>query len=312
MGECRWSLQALSERVVWDWLDRWRGGLTGGNNGSEKKMKKKKRERERDNTPNNRCVLGSDPARDKCCDVIWDGGGQGAQPGLAVVDVTWYEARKTHRGGWVGCGVRVGGGSLSSFSLSLFLTHARTQTSAVCLIHCCLPRSVNLICPTMLPPTFPRSLILSCPFSIPLSLIFFLAPALSRFPPSGLVSLSRSAEQRAWVRLQTSLQWIDKNRALVTAAGWREGKERVEMKIRESKRLGGGEKGGWNTRRNENRRVKRKLERVGQKGGGRARWPRGVLGAARRGVWRMWTICEWTVCHTASIWGESTRTVACC
>ena len=68
----------------------------------------------------------------------------------------------------------------------------------------------------------------------------FLAPALSRFPPSGLVSLSRSAEQRAWVRLQTSLQWIDKNRALVTAAGWREGKERVEMKIRESKRLGGG------------------------------------------------------------------------
>lgn len=54
--------------------------------------------------------------------------------------------------------------------------------------------------------------------------------------PQWAVSLSRSAEQRAWVRLQTSLQWIDKNRALVTAAGWRERKEREEIEIRESKR----------------------------------------------------------------------------
>lgn len=59
--------------------------------------------------------------------------------------------------------------------------------------------------------------------------------------PQWAVSLSRSAEQRAWVRLQTSLQWIDKNRALVTAAGWRGGKEREEIEIRESKR---GEKRG--------------------------------------------------------------------
>lgn len=35
--------------------------------------------------------------------VMWSGTGQGAQPGLPVVDVTWYEARKTHwRGGMAG------------------------------------------------------------------------------------------------------------------------------------------------------------------------------------------------------------------
>lgn len=123
-----------------------------------------------------------------------------------------------------------------SFSLSRFLTHARTQTSAVCPIHRRLPCSVNLICPAMLPPTFPRSLILSCPFSTPLSLIFFLAPALSRFSPQWAVSLSRSAEQRARVRLQPSLQRTDKNRALVTAAGWRAREEGEEMEIGEAKR----------------------------------------------------------------------------
>ena len=184
MGEYRWSLQALSERVVWDWLDRWRGGLTGGNNGSEKKMKKKKKERERETTHQTTDVCWGVTLLVTSA-VMWSGTGQGAQPGLPVADVTWYEARKTHwRGGWLDQSPLLF--SLSSFSLSLPLTHARTQTSAVCLIHCCLPRSVNLICPTMLPPTFLCSLILSCPFSIPLSLIFFLAPAPSRFPPSGL------------------------------------------------------------------------------------------------------------------------------
>lgn len=150
----------------------------------QKRKWKKEIKKERDNTPNNRCVLGSDPARDKCCDVIWDGAGSTAWPACRWCDLIWSQEDALEGGdGWTKAPFLF---SLSSFSLSLLLTHARTQTSAVCLIHCCLPRSVNLICPTMLPPTFLRSLILSCPFSIPLSLIFFLAPALSRFPPSGL------------------------------------------------------------------------------------------------------------------------------
>lgn len=183
MGEYRWSLQALSERVVWDWLDRWRGGLTGGNNGSEKKMKKRNKKRERQHTKQQMCA-GEWPCS---WQVLWCDLGRGREHSLACLSLMWPDMKP---------GRRTGGGdgwteapflfSRSSFSLSLLLTHARTQTSAVCLIHCCLPRSVNLICPTMLPPTFLRSLILSCPFSIPLSLIFFLAPALSRFPPSGL------------------------------------------------------------------------------------------------------------------------------
>lgn len=135
----------------------------------------------------------------QCCDVVICG--WAAMPGLAVVDVTWYDARKMHgwgRGDW----------TKALFYFCLFfisLSHTCTQTSSLCPIHCRLPCSVNLICPTMLPPTFLRSLILSCSFSIPLSLIFFLTPALSRFP-QWAVSLSRSAEQRAWVRLHTGLQ----------------------------------------------------------------------------------------------------------
>lgn len=62
----------------------------------ETAVQKRKRKRKRDNTPNNRCVLESDPARDSA--VMWSGTGQGAMPGLAVVDVTWYDARKTHGG----------------------------------------------------------------------------------------------------------------------------------------------------------------------------------------------------------------------
>lgn len=34
--------------------------------------------------------------------------------------------------------------------------------------------------------------------------------------------------------------------------------------------------------------------------------------SCREGVRRMWTICDWTVCHTASIRGELTRTVTRC
>lgn len=118
--------------------------------------------------------------------------------------------------------------------LYLFLTRSRTPTLPVCPIHR-LPCSVNLICPAMLPPTFPSLLIsfLSIQYS-PLS--HFLSRSCSISPsPQWAVSLSRSAEQRAWVRLQTSLQWIDKNRALVAAAG-EKGKAREEMKIRESKK----------------------------------------------------------------------------
>lgn len=149
----------------------------------KRKWKKKNKKRERQHTKQQMCA-GEWPCS---WQVLWCDLGRGREHSLACLSLMWPDMKP---------GRRTGGGdgwtkapflfSRSSFSLSLLLTHARTQTSAVCLIHCCLPRSVNLICPTMLPPTFLRSLILSCPFSIPLSLIFFLAPALSRFPPSGL------------------------------------------------------------------------------------------------------------------------------
>lgn len=78
------------------------------------------------------------------------------------------------------------------------------------------------------------------------------------------MSLSRSAEQRAWVRLQNSLQWIDKNRVLVAAAGWKE---------RERK----GRDGDKYLKKEGNKRVRRDLDR---KGGGRAGQQQGVQGAA--------------------------------
>lgn len=277
MGEYRWSLQALSERVVWDWLDRWRGGLTGGNNGSEKKMKKKN-EKKRETTHQTTDVCWGVTLLVTSA-VMWSGTGQGAQPGLPVVDVTWYEARKTHwRGGWLDQSPLF---ILALVFLFISPSHTCTHTNIRSLPHSLLSSS---LCQSYLSyhaaTHFPSLLnsFLSIQYS-PLS--HFLSRSCSiSLSPQWAVSLSRSAEQRAWVRLQTSLQWIGKNRALVTAAGWRGGKEREEIEIRESKR---GKKRGWNTRRNENRRVKRKLERVGQKGGGRARWPQGVLGAARRG-----------------------------
>lgn len=231
MGEYRRSHKALSERVVRDWLDRWSWWFDG------RKQWSKEEEKKRDNTPN-----------DKTTDVCWRvtllvtvlwcdlrHGGQAAVPGLAVIDVTWYDAGKTWEDvvggdGWLDQSPLLF--LSSSHSLSLFLTHSGTQTSAVCAIHHRLPCSVNLICPVMLPPTFPWLLIsfLSIQYSL---LSHFLSRSCSISPsPQWTVSLSRSAEQRAWVRLQTSLQWIDKNRALVTAARWRErkGKRRDEDK----------------------------------------------------------------------------------
>lgn len=51
-----------------------------------------------DKTPNNRCALESDPARDSA--VMWSGTGQRAKPEQAVVEVMWYDAWRTHgRGG---------------------------------------------------------------------------------------------------------------------------------------------------------------------------------------------------------------------
>lgn len=244
----------------------------------EERKWKKEIKKERDNTPNNRCVLGSDPARDKCCDVIWDGAGSTAWPACRWCDLIWSQEDALEGGGWLDQSPLF---ILALVFLFISPSHTCTHTNIRSLPHSLLSSS---LCQSYLSyhaaTHFPSLLnsFLSIQYS-PLS--HFLSRSCSiSLSPQWAVSLSRSAEQRAWVRLQTSLQWIDKNRALVTAAGWRGGKEREEIEIRESKR---GKKKGWNTRRNENRRVKRKLERVGQKGGGRARWPQGVLGAARRG-----------------------------
>lgn len=57
----------------------------------QKRKWKKEIKKERDNTPNNRCVLGSDPARDKCCDVIWDGAGSTAWPACRWCDLIWSQ-----------------------------------------------------------------------------------------------------------------------------------------------------------------------------------------------------------------------------
>lgn len=114
---------------------------------------------------------------------------------------------------------------LSSLFFFISLSHTCTHTNICSLPHSSLS---SLLCQSYLSchaaTHFPSLLnsLLSIPLA--LALIFVLAPALSRFSPQWAVSLSRSAEQRAWVRLQNSLQWIDKNRALVAAAGWREGK----------------------------------------------------------------------------------------
>lgn len=158
---------------VWCWTDLTGDAVVWRDETAVQKRKKKK---DRDNTPDNRRVLESDPACDSA--VMWSGTGQGATPGLAVVDVTWYDARK-REGVWTKAPFYP-----HSSSLSLFLTHARSQTSAVCLIHRSLPCSVNLICPALLPPTFLRSLILSCPF--PLLSFSFSLLLVSCFPPSGL------------------------------------------------------------------------------------------------------------------------------
>lgn len=168
----------------------------------------------------------------QCCDVNWDRDGSNAW--LPVVGVMWDDARKTRKVG-VGYWTQAFFSSHSTPSLYLSFSHMYTHKHPQSVpFH--FPHSVNLICLTMLPPTFLCSLILSCPFSIPVSLIFFPTPALSSFPLQAL-SLSRSAEQRAWVWLHTSLQTTDKNSVLVTAAGWRDGREREqEMGIRESKR----------------------------------------------------------------------------
>lgn len=124
---------------------------------------------------------------------------------------------------------------LSSLLFFISLSHTCTLTNIRSLSHSSLS---SLLCQSYLSchaaTHFPS--LLNSFLSIPLALIFFLAPAVSRFSPRWAVSLSRSAEQRAWVRLQTSLQWIDKNRALVAAAGWREGKEKEETEI-ESERI---------------------------------------------------------------------------
>ena len=118
----------------------------------------------------------------QCCDVIWDVAASKVWTGCRWCDMIWCQ-EDTWGGDWTKALLY----SHSTLSLYLSFSHARTQTSAVGTIHRRLPRSVNLICPTMLPPTSPRSLILSRPFSIPLSFIFFVAPALSCFLPASRV-----------------------------------------------------------------------------------------------------------------------------
>jgi len=112
-----------------------------------KRCSKKEKDRKRDT---------SYQTTDVFCTVTQLGGG-GWSP---VADLTWYDARKTHSG--VDCTK-----ALFYFPSTLYLPSSHMHTHGP--IHCCLPCSVNLICPTMLPPTFFHSLILSCPFSIPLS-----------------------------------------------------------------------------------------------------------------------------------------------
>lgn len=176
-----------------------------------------------------------------------------------------------------------------TFVLYLFLTRVCTKTSPVCSIQRCLPCSVNLICPAMLPPTSLHSLILSCPF---LSLSFSFLFQLYLFSPQWTVSLSHSAEQWAWVRLKTSLQWMYKYRASGAVAGWRE--ERREIEIKEFKRENKETEHKWKINRWAGYRVV-----VG-------------VGDSRGGVLRMWTIRELTICRAALIKGGSTHTVICC
>lgn len=243
----------------------------------KRKWKKKNKKRERQHTKQQMCA-GEWPCS---WQVLWCDLGRGREHSLACLSLMWPDmkpGRRTGGGGWLDQSPLF---ILAILFLFISPSHTCTHTNIRSLPHSLLSSS---LCQSYLSyhaaTHFPSLLnsFLSIQYS-PLS--HFLSRSCSiSLSPQWAVSLSRSAEQRAWVRLQTSLQWIDKNRALVTAAGWRGGKEREEIEIRESKR---GKKRGWNTRRNENRRVKRKLERVGQKGGGRARWPQGVLGAARRG-----------------------------
>lgn len=152
---------------------------------------------------------------------------------------------------------------LSSLFFFISLSHTSTHPNIRSVSHSSLS---SLLCQSYLSchaaTHFPS--LLNSFLSIPLALIFALAPALSCFSPQWAVSLSRSAEQRAWVRLQNSLQWIDKNRALVAAAGWKEGKRE-------------GRDGDKYLKKEGNKKGK---ERLGRKGGGGAGRQRGVRGAA--------------------------------
>lgn len=156
-------------------------------------------------------------AGDPACDsaAMWSGTERAAEPRLAVQPSPghWCDMMpRRHEGD--GC-LHKKTLFLSSPLFFIVLSHICPGT--VCQIHCCLPRSVNLIGPAMLPPTSSLSLILSCPF--PLALIFLLT-----LPPQ--MSCESVMQQRAVgmgaASNKSPMDRLKKRDLVAAAAGWRE------------------------------------------------------------------------------------------
>lgn len=187
-----------------------------------KRCSKKEKDRKRDT---------SYQTTDVFCTVTQLGGG-------GVIACRWFDViwcQEDAQRGWLHQSTLL----FSFYSLSPFLTHAHTRSHS--LLSSLLRQSyLSYHAATHFLSLFNSLLSFQySPLSFSSSLLLYLA------------SLSGpwvSAEQWPWARLLSSLPWTDTNRALVTAAGWREGNERgEEMEIRESER----EKINWNTRRKE-------------------------------------------------------------
>lgn len=150
---------------------------------------------------------------DPVCDsaVMWSGAEREAEPGLAIADVTQYDAKKMQEGGVSEPKVH--------FMLTLVLYRSFSHMFLLSVSNSLLASHYQS---PMLPP--PHSLILSCPV---LLLSFFFSPSL----PSELwVCHAVQSSGHGCDFQQASNYVIDKNTDLVAAAaGWWEGGR--DMKI---------------------------------------------------------------------------------
>lgn len=204
--------------LPWERLDRWHSGLTQRDSGPRRKSGGEENKTTHQTTTESRRVT-------LLMTASWCVQGRGQSLGRLAVEATWHDGWKTHgteRGRW-----GVSPLLFSLYSLSVFLTHACTQTFRLGPIHLLLSHSINLIFPTMLPPTFPP---LFNSFSFPSSLSL----ALSRLP-LWAASQSRGAAARAWLR---------------PASDWQ-----IKKEARGGKRWRD-EQSEWHTRRGEAQRMR--------------------------------------------------------